>query len=226
MVAFDLTRPQRTWTHRSRIITVSLGRDLLAKSAPALAPLHGCVLPQPTSDLLGDVVRSLLRNADRLDADVAAAAAASVGTLLGSALGGGMAVGAPVLQAAKFEKTLRFIDANLDRPDLSADTIGEALGLSRSVLYRMFEPLGGVACHIRRRRLIALRKALASAAEERPIIQIARSCGFATDSHANRLFNQEFGTTPGGFRTSIQQSRLPVEDGGARDLRRWIGEIL
>ena len=39
------------------------------------------------------------------------------------------------------------------RPDLNAETLGRRFGVSRSALYRLFAPLGGVSGYIRQRRL-------------------------------------------------------------------------
>jgi hypothetical protein len=47
----------------------------------------------------------------------------------------------------------RYIEQHLASPELSPASICAAFGLSRATLYRLFEPLGGIASSIRERRL-------------------------------------------------------------------------
>jgi AraC-like DNA-binding protein len=56
-----------------------------------------------------------------------------------------------------FTTISRFIEANLVSRDLSVAKISSTFGLSRATLYRLFEPVGGVACYIRSRRLVRAR---------------------------------------------------------------------
>lgn len=71
-----------------------------------------------------------------------------------------------------------------------------ALGVSRSRLYRIFEPLGGVASYIRRQRLLRTRDALSDIADTRSISRIAEEWGFVDASAYSRTFEHEFGISP------------------------------
>jgi hypothetical protein len=46
------------------------------------------------------------------------------------------------------ERIRRYIAANLTSPELMSDVLCARLQLSRTQLYRLFEPLGGVAGYI------------------------------------------------------------------------------
>lgn len=227
IVVFDLTRPQRTWTARARIVTVSIARDMVARALPPFATLHGLVLPAAGNGMLADFVRSLARNGAGLDEATAAVVTATVGALLGASVGaGGGAV--PLLEAAKLNQTLDFVEANLARPDLTADLIAARMGVSRSALYRMFEPLGGVSARIQQRRLLALRRALGSADDPRPLKAIAQACGFASVSHAGRSFREAFGESPGEFRQGVLDhppATGTLEAPGKAEFARWFMEV-
>jgi AraC-like DNA-binding protein len=93
-------------------------------------------------------------------------------------------------------RACRFIDANLTSAGLTPARIALAAGLSRSTLYRQFEPLGGVAAHVRRRRLEAARSALLDPNEARPLGVLAHDLGFSSQALFSRLFRDAFGYPP------------------------------
>jgi AraC-like DNA-binding protein len=202
LVVFDLQEAQRTLTAGCRIATVSIARDIVLRNLPFPKISHGRVFPAGAAPLLCDVICSLLRFDAAADQAMANAATLSVGMLTGALLASGVEqrrTGATNEQL-KLKVALDHIAANIARLDLCADSIAQALAVSRSVLYRVFEPLGGVARCIRRQRLLALRKALVYPSETRSIAVLARQCGFVSDAHANRSFRAEFGMAPGEFR--------------------------
>lgn len=93
---------------------------------------------------------------------------------------------------------VQLIEARLLDPDLDAAVLVQALGLSRSSLYRAFQPVGGVNAWIRQRRLEHARDLLASRTGPRPTVgEVAQICGFASDSHFSRAFRKAFGHSPG-----------------------------
>lgn len=207
MVAFDMRRPQRTWTDGVRQITVSLARDRLGDALPAAADFHGRVFAGEAMLILRQNIRLLAGCDGTTEPTIAEAVAASLGTTIGTMLG----AGAPRLRAEalgeiRLRRVVSFIRANLARNDLSAELIADRIGVSRSVLYRMFEIDGGVLRSIKRERLQAARRALATPGEARSISRVMRDCGFASDAHANRSFRNEFGTTPGAYRAICSEA--------------------
>ena len=91
---------------------------------------------------------------------------------------------------------------NLSDKDLTPDRICRDLGLSRSRLYRIFEPFGGVANYIRRERLLKTRETVGDPNDRRPISAIAEDLGFSDPSTYSRMFRKEFGITPKEARIS------------------------
>lgn len=100
------------------------------------------------------------------------------------------------IQATVLERARRIIQLRLFLPTLSAEELCLELGVSRSRLYRMFEPLGGVVHYIRHRRLLATHAALSNVDDRRTILEIAATCGFMDPAEFSRAFKREFGYRP------------------------------
>ena len=94
---------------------------------------------------------------------------------------------------ALMERVRRFVQRNLSSPDLTTDTLCRELGISRTRLYQVFEPNGGVHHYIQRRRLLAAHAALSNSANRQHIVEIAAAVGFTSAAHFSRAFSKEFG---------------------------------
>lgn len=106
-----------------------------------------------------------------------------------------------------------FIDKSLDRESLDVALIGHQFGLSRSSVYRLFEPEGGLANYIRRRRLIqAFSLLVAPPVQGRlRILDVAVECGFSSDAVFARAFRKMFSLTPSMVR-SMGELQVPELD--------------
>jgi AraC-like DNA-binding protein len=106
----------------------------------------------------------------------------------------------------QLDKALAFIDGNLARSDLTPRLLEKSLPLSRSSLYRLFEPLGGVRNAILQRRLERAMKALLNGiAAKPPLRAIARDHGFSSEEQCSRAFRARFGTTPYQFYEMVRR---------------------
>lgn len=200
---FDCTGPRRPWISDGSVLTVDLEGSALAGQDWPDGRRDVLVLPRAGADLLNDMLGSMARHAADLTVHQAVAATATIGTLLRDALEAGAcgAVGArPAPHPDRVRRILAFIDANVSRVDLSPDTIAAATGVSRSVLYRLLETVGGVAACVKQRRLAAMHRALGQGDDPRSIAEIAAASGFQDPSHAHRNFREAFGVTPGDVR--------------------------
>jgi AraC-like DNA-binding protein len=123
----------------------------------------------------------------------------------------------------------RYIHEHLHDEHLTADGIARQFGLSRSSLYRLFEPMGGIADYIRRKRLHrAFFEVVSPALADRRISEIARRWQFSSESSFSRAFKATYGITPSGARkTSIFAKGIAsaISDSSQPDLSRWMREI-
>jgi AraC-like DNA-binding protein len=119
---------------------------------------------------------------------------------------------------ASFVSIRRLIDQNLRSPALDADMLARTFGLSRASLYRLFEPVGGVASYIRGARLNrAYQDIVATEFSNRRIAPVAYRLGFKNLSAFNRLFKETYGVSPGEARDRALLGLADIRPGGQPD---------
>jgi len=116
-----------------------------------------------------------------------------------------------LLRQGVLQEVRRHIDANLESENLSVDDIASRFGISRTRLYRHFEPYGGVAAFVRQRRLAAAHQKLTDP-RALPLNNnaIAASVGFQSESAFIRAFRRRYGMTPGDARRQSQTAAIPA----------------
>ncbi|AWN46193.1 AraC family transcriptional regulator [Methylobacterium terrae] len=233
LALFDLTRPQRTWTEGARIVTAAVARDRLDAGALGGLDLHGLVLGPREAGLVIDFARSLATHAAALTPDLAGIAADSLSLMLGATLaslrGRHAAAASPLAAGRARARVLAYVEQHLGDRDLSAATIAAGAGLSRSTLYRLFEPAGGVARFVQQQRVTRLRRALSRTDDDRSLDEIATATGFSSPSHAGRSFRNAFGVPPGEYRRGARAGAAPrnlVAADPPAGLAAWHGELL
>ncbi|WP_457106753.1 AraC-like ligand-binding domain-containing protein [Methylobacterium sp. P5_C11] len=210
----DLSRPLSAASTDYEAVTVVLPRPLFGGRESALDALHGAVIrgATPFGRMLSDHLRSLSAHATGFSDPEAAAAAEATAALLGAAAlglprdeerGGQLPERAPLLLAIR-----RFIEAELSASDLSAETIGRRFGVSRSALYRLFVPLGGVSGYIRQRRLARAYRDLATGdGRFARIADVAYRWRFESPAHFTQAFRAEFGCAPRDVRAQAEAAK-------------------
>ena len=129
------------------------------------------------------------------------------------------------------DKALAFIDRNLASRDLSPALVEANLPLSRSSLYRLFEPLGGVRNAILQRRLDRSMKALLTGgARSRRCARSRAITDFQTEEQFSRAFRARFGITPNQFYDMVRRKdqaglAAQAERAGFANLQAWIEHI-
>lgn len=100
------------------------------------------------------------------------------------------------MDAVGTARIAKIIMERLADPNLTPEKLCRAVGVSRSRLYRIFEPAGGISNYVRRKRLLKTRDALADSLDRRSISGIAEAWGFTDASAYSRMFKSEFGMSP------------------------------
>ena len=103
-----------------------------------------------------------------------------------------------------------YADQHIRDPDLTVDSIADALGLSTRYIQMIFKERGEpLWSYIRRRRLEGCRAELMDPLwRDRSITTVAYEWGFNSTAHFARLFREQFGIAPGYLRKQAAQARL------------------
>ncbi len=198
----DLGRSIQSTADASSSLGIVIPRDVMREYAGGLNGLHGRTLATntPQGRILVEHLRTLWSVLPTAQAGDAASLAATTSALVGALFQSSSsqpADDAPGLGKATLDVLCRYIEAHLDSPELGVTALCREFHLSRSKVYRLFKPLGGVEAFIRDRRLLRCYHELRSAQRgERRITDIATAWGFSSPSHFTRLFRSAFGVSP------------------------------
>jgi AraC-like DNA-binding protein len=206
ITVLDLSRTLRTFAQPSHVMSLIVPRALADEAFGRRAPdLHGTVLraETPLGGLFSDHLLSLQRRLPAIAlADAPHVALASV-QMLAACMRPNADTRAQAQQAIEgvtLERIQRHIALHLGEA-LSPEGLGREFGISRSVLYRMFEPLGGVANYVQQRRLLQAFHVLTNPASRRlRVAEVAARLGFSSNAHFSRAFRVAFGASPSDVR--------------------------
>lgn len=106
----------------------------------------------------------------------------------------------PHSEAVLRDRVRAVIRAGLGAASFTPHRLCREVGMSRSALYRVMEPLGGVAATITAERLAQARRGLENPADYRSIKDIAEAAGFYDPSVFTRTFRRRYGVTPSELR--------------------------
>ncbi len=230
--AIDFAKPLLSEVADNEHLTLTLPRDFLDEVLPPFN-MHCLSLDGVRGSMLYDFLMSLPPRVGQTNGPDAPHLAQAIRHMLAACL-------SPSRDAADraqsqidgvlLLRARRVIDAHLHEPDWGAQDLAAALRLSRSTLYRVFEPYGGVAACIRERRLARAHIMLADRDERRTIGEIALTCGFPNDTSFSRAFRRAFGYSPGEARESVSPSAALMGGAGgiAQDekiLMQWINRL-
>jgi AraC-like DNA-binding protein len=197
---------------------------------------HGKVLAAATAGarLVYRSIETFLDTADGLTLGEADAAVDAILTVAAGALQASTAAEDARLATASegmLQRAMAAIDRNVADPALSPALLEESLGLSRSSLYRLLEPHGGVRAVILRRRLDRAMKALLTGVLAKPPLrEIARETGFSSEAHLARAFRTRFKLTPGQFYDLVRAKDYAAltrqaELAGFGNLQTWLDRL-
>lgn len=233
LIVFDLAQEFRSLTDGTRNLSLIVSREALGGVLKAPDDQHMRTLSpaEPLAALLGSHLLTLHRLAKEIPAAQAAEVGAATVALVAACLNGtprNTPGGTEGVTFARLTMIKRMIEQNLSDPGLSAARIARMAGVSRSRLYTMFEPLGGVAGYVRERRLRRAFSALTDPRQyHRPIFEIAMDSGFLSESAFSRAFRRRFDRSPRDLRRhgALSKAEADAEHPLDRRYEHWVQHL-
>lgn len=180
-------------------VGLAIARPQLEKYVPSVHRAHGFVRPDDAlSRLLRGSMETIIANAATMTLVDARGVADATLQLVAACL---QPLSRPVTETGSNTASLvalkAYIEERLLDAELGQQSLLDAFGLTRSTLYRLFEPLGGVAAYITRRRLdYAFRRLSDTRFPHEPVSGLAAQLGFSHPSAFTRAFKDAFGLSP------------------------------
>ncbi len=200
----DMARPFDLTTEAFETLNLVFPRALLGDQS--LVHVHGLVLAGDSVDgrLIASQLQGLWEVVGRMSPVQASTAVAAAIALLSGILRAhapDAAEQAPTGAKRLLASARAFIDTRLAEADLTPDAVSLHLGVSRTLLYEAFQPVGGVAAFIQGRRLDRAFDALIAPSGSVPTLtEVAFTHGFRSDAHFSRAFRARFDIQPGRLR--------------------------
>ena len=166
--------------------------------------------------LLSDMLQSFVRNAPMLQGVELTSVTLQ---LLAAALGVDETAALDLrYRSIAVREIAQYIDANIERTDLTPQTIADHFNISVRQLYRLVATDGCTpAALIWRKRLEHAHRLLTRCDVRVPIIEIALNCGFKDGAHFSRAYRKMFGYSPRVSRKASDFSAGVRSEGAAAD---------
>ena len=220
----DLAQPQATVASDFSSLNLTVPRRLLAPllHAPDAHNLSRIPAGTPLATLLHSHLATLFKTARSMRADEAEAVARPTMELAAALLNAQIPEGSSrAIESILGGQIGRFLADHAPERTLSPEGVAARFGISRRKLYHLLEPHGGFAACLREHRLRRARAMLGDPAQrDRPVAEVAESCGFAWRTNFARTYRLRFGLTPRDTRELAAQRPLP-DAARAPDRHMW-----
>lgn len=203
IVEFDLNQQVDNLNSSFKHLTFMLPRALVDKSIPVFNRWHGQILPNgsPSVRLLRQHLLSSFEMAALFDPEAGRHVEIATVSLAAAAMSGcSPRPEGPASEAVEnsfIYLIKRYIRSHLSSQSLSPETLANHFGVSRAQIYRVMEPVGGIASYVRDLRLHQCLSDLCDPKQAHlNISEIAYRSGFRCLSTFNRSFRENFGVAP------------------------------
>ena len=208
----DLGRAYEVREGAGRSLQAVMPREVLDEMLPCPRDLHATRLQGAAASILADLLRSLMTRLPAMPAAEAASVAKGTMHLVAASLAptpDALERARPAIESSLLRQACRYIEMHLKEPELGTAQICAALKVSRATLYRLFVPYGGVANHVKERRLVRIHGVISAPGQRRSLALIAEDHGFKSAAQFSRAFRQQFGYSPSDVASARQTAKTP-----------------
>jgi AraC-like DNA-binding protein len=225
---FEGDRTELDW------LCLFVSRDAFSGLGPTIDACRDAPLTSAMGGLLGHYMESLADSLETMSEAELPRAAEATRALIAACIAPSSPVGFDAdahVERARLGRIRQIIRQNLRSTRLGPERLCKLAGVSRSQLYRLFEPFGGVARYIQSERLRQAHQALSDPANTREIIKVAEDFGFFDPSAFSRAFRREFDYSPTQLRQTAQSGwvaapiRKSAGQPGGRDFASALRQI-
>lgn len=208
VLVVDLNRTAVCACGPQMTVGISLARAFLEERAGRVET-QGVLPPTPEARIFAAFMTTLV---DQLPA-TSAASTGALSRIVRDLLANALATAATVPGVAHGTRSARVrARAYIERQplgDLDPEAMQQALGITRSTLYRLFKGDGGLLAFDRRRRLRLLHRAIADPMDRRAFGELGFQFGFSDPAHLARLFRTAFGYSMTELRDQLHSPGAP-----------------
>ena len=182
-----------------------LSRDKFADLAPALDRARGTALNTVLGSLFADYLVLLERTLPDVAPDDLPRLTDAIGAMVAACLAseqGRAPYAEPQIDLVRLERVRHVVRRYLRSPALGPRLLCRSLQMSRSKLYRLMDPEGGVVRYILRQRLLEAYVLLSDPSVDEPVTAIAEGLCFTDTSGFSRAFRREFDASPSDVRAA------------------------
>jgi AraC-like DNA-binding protein len=225
----DMSRPYRMDFCPGEDISVFIPRDALDALLPKKVDLHSFAPQGVSGRLLGDHLCALASAAPVMTQREMQAAAKATFYMMAASVAPtveSMAMARPQFEHLLIRRIKRYVDANLGDSTLGPERLCAQFGMSRSALYRLLEPVGGVNTFVRERRLGAVHALLAAPQKRVYLARVADDFGFKSAAHFSRAFRQQFGYSPSEVGSHAVPKAAPIRaQAKGQGFAGWLNQL-
>lgn len=226
-VITDMARAESN-VSASDCLVMFIPREQLDEALPRPMDLHGLSPDNPCAQLLQEHLSAMLKHLpDATQEEIPGLSRATVSLVAASIASSpeNLEAARPAMENVLLRRGRRFIEQHLRQDDLGAPHLCTELRVSRSTLYRVFMPVGGISQYIKERRLARIHEALARGPAGQSISRLAEQYGFKSAAHFSTAFREQYGYSA---REVVQRSPVIAKASGVRGelLQGWLGDLM
>ncbi|WP_077000089.1 helix-turn-helix domain-containing protein [Variovorax sp. KK3] len=226
---FVITDMARAETNEScsDSMVMFIPREQLDDALPRPMDLHGLSPDNACSRLLGEHLAALLAQLPEATVEEVPGLSRATVNLVAACIAAtpqNVEGARSAVEHVLLRRGRRFIEQQLQDDELGAQALCAHLGVARSTLYRLFEPLGGVSQFIKERRLARIHELLSGGEHQASIASLAEQFGFKSAAHFSKAFRAQYGYSA---REVVREAGgLSQVAAGAVRLDRWLGALM